>query len=71
MSAIRSSACSMPIETRIVVSRTPIRALTSAGTPEWVVVAGRRRVALIGLQEVHAHFTLGTDDAFMYFYNRI
>ena len=39
-SATRSSACSMPIDRRIVVSPTPMRARTSAGTPECVVVPG-------------------------------
>ncbi|MOA45366.1 hypothetical protein D3C78_1677590 [compost metagenome] len=30
----------MPIERRIVVSRTPMRRRTSIGTPEWVIAAG-------------------------------
>ena len=41
-SAIRSSGCSMPMLSRMVPSVTPLRARTSAGTPEWVV---RRRMA--------------------------
>ena len=36
----------------------------------WVVVPGRMGVALLGLQDVHRHFTLSTDDAFMYFVAR-
>ena len=55
--------------------RFPPDDLSGVAGPEvasaWVVVAGRRRVALIGLQEVHAHFTLSTDDTFMYFHSRI
>jgi hypothetical protein len=34
MSAIRSDGCSMPIDSRIVESRTPIFCRMSAGTPE-------------------------------------
>jgi hypothetical protein len=41
MSAIRSDGCSMPIDSRIVESRTPIFWRMSAGTPEWVMLAGR------------------------------
>src|SRR5437868_15047611 len=41
MSAIRSEGCSMPIDSRIVESRTPIFWRMSAGTPEWVMLAGR------------------------------
>ena len=41
MSAIRSDGCSMPIDSRIVESRTPIFSRMSAGTPEWVMLAGR------------------------------
>src|SRR6201987_2261239 len=41
MSAIRSDGCLMPIDSRIVESRTPIFWRISSGTPEWVMVAGR------------------------------
>ncbi len=41
MSAMRSDGCSMPIDSRIVESRTPIFWRMSAGTPEWVMLAGR------------------------------
>jgi hypothetical protein len=41
ISAIRSSGCSMPIERRIVDSRIPIFCRIPAGTPEWVMLAGR------------------------------
>src|SRR5260370_4530309 len=41
MSAIRSDGCSMPIDSRIVESRTPIFWRVSAGTPEGVILAGR------------------------------
>jgi hypothetical protein len=41
ISAIRSDGCSMPIESRIVESRTPIFCRMSAGTPEWVMLAGK------------------------------
>src|SRR4051812_35491747 len=41
MSAIRSDGCSIPIDSRIVESRTPIFWRKSAGTPEWVMPAGR------------------------------
>jgi hypothetical protein len=41
MSAIRSDGCSMPIDSRIVESRTPIFWRMSAGTREWVRLAGR------------------------------
>jgi hypothetical protein len=41
MSAIRSEWCSMPIDNRIVESRTPIFWPISARTPEWVMLAGR------------------------------
>ena len=40
-SAIRSDGCSMPIDSRIVESRTPILSRMPAGTPEWVMLAGR------------------------------
>jgi hypothetical protein len=36
----------------------------------WLVLGGRRNVALLGLQDVHRHFTLSTDDDFMYFVAR-
>src|SRR5436309_10806962 len=39
-SATRSSGCSMPIESRIVASETPMRARSAAGTPECVVGPG-------------------------------
>ncbi|MCI0702445.1 MAG: retroviral-like aspartic protease family protein [Planctomycetia bacterium] len=47
-----------------------------SGTPEpdvssmWVVIAGRTQLALLSLQEVHRHFTISTDDEFMYFLKR-
>src|SRR6266481_1414064 len=41
ISAIRSDGCSMPIDSRMVESRTPIFWRMSAGTPEWVMLAGR------------------------------
>ena len=41
MSAVRSDGCSMPIDSRIVELRTPIFWRMSAGTPEWVMLAGR------------------------------
>src|SRR5258705_8190127 len=41
ISAIRSDGCSMPIDSRIVESRMPIFWRMSAGTPEWVMLAGR------------------------------
>jgi|GEM_PF-2352209 len=37
---------------------------------EWVVVAGRTKLALLGFQEVHRHFTIGTDDDTTYFMSR-
>src|SRR5262249_14760038 len=37
---------------------------------EWVVVAGRTKLALVGFQEVHRHFTISTDDDSMYFMSR-
>ena len=36
----------------------------------WVVISGRTKLALLGLQEVHRHFTISTDDDSMYFMNR-
>jgi hypothetical protein len=48
MSAIRSDGCSMPIDSRIVESRTPIFWRMSAGTPEWVMLDAVT-VHLIGL----------------------
>src|ERR1700686_509578 len=48
MSAIRSDGCSMPIDSRIVESRTPIFWRMSAGTPEWVMLAGRLVWGLYG-----------------------
>jgi hypothetical protein len=36
----------------------------------WFVVSGRARIALLSLQEVHAHFFISTDDVDMYFTNR-
>jgi hypothetical protein len=46
------------------------------GTPEpevsstGVVISGRTQLALLSLQEVHRHFTISTDDEFMYFMKR-
>ena len=40
MSAIRSSTCSMPIESRIVSGATPTRASASGDSWRWVVDAG-------------------------------
>src|ERR1700676_1307222 len=41
MSAIRSDGCSIPIDSRIVESKTPFFWRMSARTPEWVMLAGR------------------------------
>ncbi|KAG0761539.1 hypothetical protein G6F22_018860 [Rhizopus arrhizus] len=40
MSAIRSSSCSSPMDTRISPSDTPAASRSAAGTPECVVDAG-------------------------------
>ena len=47
-----------------------------SGLPEaevfsmWIVTGARTQLALVGLQDVHAHFAVGTDDTYMYFTNR-
>lgn len=50
MSAIRSDGCSMPIDSRIVESRTPIFWRISAGIPEWVMLAGRQASDCVSLE---------------------
>jgi hypothetical protein len=53
MSAISSDGCSMPIDSRIVESRTPIFWRMSAGTPEWVMLAGRRAGKRLSAAQAH------------------
>src|SRR5229473_7344996 len=53
MSAIRSDGCSMPIDSRIVESRTPIFWRMSAGTPEWVMLAGRQAGKRLSAAQAH------------------
>jgi hypothetical protein len=36
----------------------------------WIVLAGRTALALLSFQEVHTRYSIGTDDAYMYFTNR-
>lgn len=36
----------------------------------WVVISGRTKLALLGLHEVHLHYTISTDDDTMYFMSR-
>src|SRR5262245_37837852 len=57
-----------------VTFRFPPDALSGAPDPAvsstWFVVAGRSDIALLSLQELHAHYSLGTDDKYMYFTKR-
>jgi hypothetical protein len=37
---------------------------------QWVVIPGHTKTALLSLADVHRHFSIGTDDAFVHFAER-
>jgi hypothetical protein len=37
---------------------------------QWVVIPGQTKTALLSLADVHRHFSIGTDDAYMHFAER-
>ena len=39
-------------------------------TARWAVIPGRTDTKLLSLMDVHEHFSIGTDDAFMHFAER-
>ncbi len=71
---IRGSTGSAPGRLVPVTFRFPPDEISGLPEPSvnstWIVTTGQTDLALLSLHEVHSQFSIGTDDAYMYFAKR-